>query len=149
MKGIFLKDRLCVFRCSRREIEDSMDFGDIYRKWEMQNPVTDKDSEIDAEKTRESKKRRYLRIKKADATLDLHGLSRDDALSALEVFFENSRRETFDKVLIVHGKGNHSSGEAVLKRTVQEFIERCPYAGESGQSRSAEGGSGATWVLLK
>ncbi|MDR2304010.1 MAG: Smr/MutS family protein [Treponema sp.] len=126
-----------------------MDFGDIYKKWERHNSVTDKDSEIDAERTHASKNRRYLRAKKADATLDLHGLSRDDARSALEVFFENSRREAFDKVLIVHGKGNHSSGEAILKRTVQEFIERCPYAGESGQSRAAEGGSGATWVLLK
>jgi DNA-nicking Smr family endonuclease len=126
-----------------------MDFGDIYSKWEQQNPVTDKDSEIDAEKAHRAKKRRYLRAKKADATLDLHGLSRDEAWAALEAFFENSRVETFDKVLIVHGKGNHSSGEAVLKRTVQEFIERCPYAGESGQSHTAEGGSGATWVLLK
>ncbi|MDR1654395.1 MAG: Smr/MutS family protein [Treponema sp.] len=126
-----------------------MDFGDIYRKWERQNPVIDKDSEPDTEKDHAAKKRRYLRVKKPDATLDLHGLSQDDARSALEVFFENSRRETFDKVLIIHGKGNHSSGEAVLKRTVQEFIERCPYAGESGQSRAVEGGSGATWVLLK
>jgi DNA-nicking Smr family endonuclease len=35
----------------------------------------------------------------------------------------------------------------VLKRTVREFIERCPFAGESGQGPA--GGAGATWVLLK
>jgi DNA-nicking Smr family endonuclease len=126
-----------------------MDFGEIYRKWEKRNPVTDKDSEIDDEKNRAARKRRYLRVKKPDAALDLHGLSRDEARSALDAFFENSRQKAFDKVLIIHGKGNHSSGEAVLKKTVQEFIERCPYAGESGQGRAAEGGSGATWVLLK
>jgi DNA-nicking Smr family endonuclease len=49
--------------------------------------------------------------------------------------------------MIIHGKGNHSRGEAVLGRTVREFIEHCPFAGESGHGR--EGGTGTTWVLLK
>jgi DNA-nicking Smr family endonuclease len=54
-----------------------------------------------------------------------------------------------EKVLLIHGKGNHSEGEAVLKRAVLQFIEKCPYAGESGQPNVELGGNGATWVLLK
>ena len=54
-----------------------------------------------------------------------------------------------EKVLVVHGKGNHSEGESVLKRTTREFVERCPFAGESGQAEVRLGGSGATWVALK
>jgi DNA-nicking Smr family endonuclease len=36
-----------------------------------------------------------------------------------------------------------------LKRSVREFIERCPHAGENGHEKAASGGSGATWVILK
>jgi hypothetical protein len=32
---------------------------------------------------------------------------------------------------------------------VREYIERCAFAGESGPATAADGGSGATWVLLK
>jgi DNA-nicking Smr family endonuclease len=81
--------------------------------------------------------------------IDLHGYTASDAENALELFFDRSYREGCEKILIVHGKGNHSNGDAVLKETVRKFIEACPYAGKSGQNPGAEGGSGATWVLLK
>jgi DNA-nicking Smr family endonuclease len=96
-----------------------------------------------------AQRRRRLRAKQPDATLDLHGLTRDDAWAAMETFFNDGKQQGFDKLLVIHGKGNHTSGEAVLERTVRDYIERCPFAGESGYGDAASGGSGATWVLLK
>jgi DNA-nicking Smr family endonuclease len=117
--------------------------------WLRVNGIYDKDSEDQDGRGKNQERRRRLRAKKPDAVLDLHGLNRDDAWAAMGVFFEESRRQEFEKVLLVHGKGNHSEGEAVLKRAVLQFIESCPFAGESGQPNAELGGSGATWVLLK
>jgi DNA-nicking Smr family endonuclease len=119
-------------------------------RWLRTHEIYDKDAE-DPE-LRENdipapERRRQLLARRPDASLDLHGLSRDQAWSALEQFFETGRRQGYEKLAIIHGKGNHSSGGAVLGRLVREFIERCPFAGQSGQG--GEGGSGTTWVLLK
>ena len=126
-----------------------MNFGDILNKWEKNNGVYDKDMETAGEQISPQERRSRLRNKKPDAELDIHGLTRDEAGKALEVFFNDSKGKGLEKILIIHGKGNHSTGEAVLKRIVMEFIEHCPFAGESGRGKSATGGEGATWVLLK
>ena len=117
--------------------------------WLRINGVHDKDAEAEEAGQSGAEKRRLLRAKKPGAVIDIHGLTRDEAWEALERFFSESRGRGVEKLLIIHGKGNHSAGEAVLKRSVREFIERCPFAGESGQEKAASGGSGATWVLLK
>ncbi|MDL2229777.1 Smr/MutS family protein [Treponema sp. OttesenSCG-928-L16] len=117
--------------------------------WLRINGVYDKDADAEEAEYSKAERRRRLLRKKPDAVIDLHGLTRDDAWSAMDVFFLDARKKAFDKILIIHGKGNHSEGEAVLKRTVREYIERCPYAGEHGQGDSASGGSGSTWVILK
>jgi DNA-nicking Smr family endonuclease len=123
--------------------------ADPLTAWLRVQGVRDKDRE-DAEASESpGERRRRLLYKRPDGVLDLHGLTRDDAWTEMESFFDRSRRQGFEKVLVVHGKGNHSEGEPVLKRTVREFIERCPFAGESGQAKAPTGGSGAVWVLLK
>jgi DNA-nicking Smr family endonuclease len=125
--------------------------ADILNAWLRVHEVIDKDAELfdSAPYSEKGERRRRLRAKKADATLDLHGQTRDEAWRSLDGFFRLSRRQGHEKLLIVHGKGNHSEGEAALKRVVRNYIERCAFAGESGQAVAAEGGSGATWVLLK
>jgi len=124
-------------------------FGDILDKWISVNGVQDKDIEDRDKPDSAQEKRRRLRSKKPDAELDIHGKTRDEAWQELEVFFSDAKEKGFEKVLIIHGKGNHSPGESVLKRVVMDFIERCPFAGESGKGKAAAGGDGATWVLLK
>jgi DNA-nicking Smr family endonuclease len=156
-----------------------MDFGDILETWERQTRkrgavqakrkavepppervdpqtawlrvwgVEDKDREYEETRENAGERRRRLLRKRPDGVLDLHGLNREDAWAALETFFDDSRRQGFEKVLVVSGKGNHSGGEPVLRRTVREFVERCPFAGESGQGNASTGGSGTMWVLLK
>ena len=126
-----------------------MNFEDILNKWEKNNGIYDKDMEAERERFSPQERRSRLKNKKPDAELDIHGLSRDEAWKALEIFFNDSKGKGLEKLLIIHGKGNHSTGEAVLKRIVMDFIERCPFAGESGRGKAVAGGEGATWVLLK
>ncbi|MDR0402774.1 MAG: Smr/MutS family protein [Treponema sp.] len=95
--------------------------------------------------------------KRPDGTIDLHGLNREEAWEALVRFFDNARERKLEKLLVIHGKGNHggnsaftgNGGSGILKSTVRDFIERCPFAGESGYSGAPLGGTGSTWVLLK
>ena len=117
--------------------------------WMRRHGVEDKDALEEERQSSQAERRRRLLRKKPDAVIDLHGLTRDEAWTALDAFFNDARRRGFEKVLIIHGKGNHSSGESVLKRTAREFMERCPFAGENGQGNASEGGGGASWVFIK
>ncbi|MDR2632209.1 MAG: Smr/MutS family protein [Treponema sp.] len=118
-------------------------------EWLKVHEVYDKDVLLDAQRERPWERRHRLLHTRADAVIDLHGLTRDEAWDALELFFLSSRRRGFEKLLVVHGKGNHSGSESVLKYLVKTFIETCPFAGESGHAHASDGGTGVTWVLLK
>ena len=132
-----------------------MNFGEILDTWEKQNAgdrayrdaAAFKETGPGRGKLTGERRSRLLR-KKPDAEIDLHGLNREDAWMALESFFENSRAWDFEKVLIIHGKGNHGT-DGVLRGLVKRFIESCPYAGESGFNPTRKGGTGSTWVILK
>ncbi len=119
--------------------------------WLRRNGVQDKDTVLGESGEPESPadRRRRLHALRPEATLDLHGLTRDDAWARLEAFFADCRRRGLSKVLIIHGKGTHSESDPVLKGVVRLFLERNPHAGESGHSTHGEGGSGSTWVILK
>jgi DNA-nicking Smr family endonuclease len=119
--------------------------------WLAENGVSDKDAESggassSAERSRES---RRLAALKAQAVLDLHGLTGEEAESAVAAFLETSSRMGLEKVLVIHGKGLHSSGTPVLKRAVRRAFEAHPAAGRFGEADRTEGGSGAMWVLLR
>ena len=124
-------------------------FGDILDKWMSSNGIYDKDGEEQDVPVSAQENRRRLRNKKPDAELDIHGKTRAEAWQDLELFLNGAKEKGLEKVLIIHGKGNHSADEPVLNRLVMEFIEHCPFAGESGKGKASAGGEGATWVLLK
>ena len=147
-----------------------MDFGKILDQWDHQSgggtgSVYNKDAELDSQGESPAERRRRLHRKSPDETIDLHGLTRDEAWDKLQIFFAAAKSKGLEKLLVIHGKGNHNSeGEVtvslkppepeseetgVLKKLVRDFIERCPFAGESGYSDAANGGTGSTWVLLK
>jgi DNA-nicking Smr family endonuclease len=138
-----------------------MNFEDILKEWDKRTAggpgskkgaggevPSAKNEEESSQPDRASERRRLLH-KKPDATIDLHGLTQAEAWEALDAFFTNSRSEGHEKVLIIHGKGNHADSEGVLKALTVKFIERCPIAGQSGRSHASMGGAGATWVILK
>lgn len=93
--------------------------------------------------------KRRLRTMRPQAEIDLHGMTLEKAYSALVTFFDEAVRRRYQKVLIIHGKGNHSQDGPVLARFVQKFLETHIHAGETGHPKGREGGSGSTWVILK
>jgi DNA-nicking Smr family endonuclease len=138
-----------------------MNFGEILKKWEsVSGESTNQKKEMDEwlsnnkifDKDAGSKKsenrQRLLRIN-PDDILDIHGFTSDKAWILLDQFFNDAKDKGFEKLRVIHGKGNRSQGDAVLKHTVRKYIEKCPFAGESGFEKAKYGGTGATWVLLK
>jgi DNA-nicking Smr family endonuclease len=132
-----------------RNREETLPRLDPLTAWLRLNPVYNKDDETAEGDAAAGERRRRLLARRPDAALDLHGLTRDEAWDALDRFFRDGRLRGLKKLLIIHGKGNHSNGAGVLKETCRTFIERCPFAGESGRGKPADGASGATWVILK
>ena len=142
-----------------------MNFGNILDKWEKTAEGTRRAGDAalgreDAAVLPPGERRSRLLRKKPDAVIDLHGLTRNEAWTALETFFQTSRSQDCEKLLIVHGKGNHQrsalspdgddpSSEGALRELCRRFIESCPFAGESGYNPAKDGGTGATWVILK
>ena len=93
--------------------------------------------------------KRRLRAMRPQAEIDLHGMTLEEAYGALVTFFEDAVRREYQKVLIIHGKGNHSQNGPVLARFVQKFLETNSHAGETGHPKGRDGGTGSTWVILK
>jgi DNA-nicking Smr family endonuclease len=83
--------------------------------------------------------------------LDLHGLTREEALEALPRFLHSAQKRGQKAVLIITGKGNHSSEEPVLQQAVASWLR------DAGRTMVLEfapapremGGSGAYVVFLR
>ena len=93
--------------------------------------------------------RKEIEAMPIDASLDLHGMTTREAAVALADFFKTAESMGCRKVLLVHGKGLHSAAEPVLEGFVKRWLETRASAGRSGHADAANGGKGATWVLLK
>jgi DNA-nicking Smr family endonuclease len=99
-----------------------------------------------------------------DATLDLHGLQRDDAHARLRAFLRNSQAQGHRMVLVITGKGGATeTGDylsrtlghperGILRRKVPQWLEEAEFSGivlrYSAASRN-HGGSGALYVQLR
>ena len=87
------------------------------------------------------------------ATLDLHGLTRDEARKAVATFVDRERTTHHRSVLIIHGRGLHSKDHIpVLKDEIKVWLAR----GRTGRgvlafcsARPCDGGVGALYVLLR
>ena len=83
-------------------------------------------------------------------TLDLHGLTGDEAVAETAVFLAACKREGRRCVRIVHGKGLRSPGrEPVLKRRIRKLLTRRDEVLAFVEPRALQGGSGAVIVLLQ
>jgi len=86
-----------------------------------------------------------------DYELDLHGLTRDEALEALAVFVAGAYKRGQQAVLVITGRGNHSSGAPVLQSAVLSWLRN------AGQKMVVEfavapqqlGGDGAIVVFIR
>ena len=119
--------------------------------WLSRYGVIDKDKSIEQyEQSQKLKSHEYVKDMPVDAYLDLHGMTRDEAWKHLEVFVNDCVRRKLKKIMIIHGKGNHSSShDPILGEVVRVFIERDQRLGASGHPGRSQGGTGATWILIK
>ncbi len=83
--------------------------------------------------------------------LDLHGLTREEAMEALPRFLHSAQQKGQKAVLVITGKGNHSPEEPVLHQAVASWLRD---AGrgivlEFAPAPREMGGSGAYVVFLR
>lgn len=86
------------------------------------------------------------------AHLDLHGMNVETAGEAFESFMKDSYLSGKRAVLIIHGRGLSSPGEAILKDKVRQWLglsywRKRVLAYASAQAH--DGGAGATYVLFR
>jgi len=129
------------------------DTGKYLERWLAIHGVPDKDSDPEtdrgedrAERIREAERVRRM---KPQAVLDLHSRTAAEAEALLQRFLSDSARQGLEKVLIIHGKGIHSTSEHVMTEVVRRVLENNALAGNSGPADRDMGGRGATWVRIR
>lgn len=86
------------------------------------------------------------------AHIDLHGLSVEHAHAAFDIFLKDSVMTGKRAVLIVHGRGLSSPDKPVLKTRLIGWLTTGPWRKwvmAFSSARACDGGTGATYVLLR
>ena len=82
-------------------------------------------------------------------SLDLHGLTIDQARQALLEFLGECETANLRNVIIVHGQGNGSKGKAVIKAMLNRWLPQAEMVLAFHSALPRDGGNGAVYVLLK
>lgn len=91
-----------------------------------------------------------LRIMMPQASLDLHGMTSEEADKALRSFVEEALSSGLEKIAIIHGKGLHSDGGVgVLRDVTLSVLDEMGACREVSMAKPACGGAGVTWAILK
>ena len=130
-----------------------MNFGDILDKWEAggKHKVVDKDAAQEKSAVQKNMSRAsYVQKLSPQDSIDLHGMTQEEAWKALNDFVAAAKFRGLKKILIIHGKGIHSQdSKGALTELVKRFIEGDQRLGAYGFSDKEHGGSGATWVAVR
>jgi len=86
----------------------------------------------------------------AEASLDLHGCTAEDARIALLEFMNECEQQQYKLVIIVHGKGFGSADKkAVIKPLVNKWLRELENVLAFHSAQPRDGGTGSVYVLLK
>jgi DNA-nicking Smr family endonuclease len=124
-------------------------FGDILKRWEQgggQVRIVDKDASAGDSP---SLARLSPRRQRTEAAVDLHGQTQEEAWQSISAFVERSVVQGLRKILIIHGKGLHPGANGALADLTRRYIETDDRLGASGHPGAKDGGTGATWVVIK
>ena len=132
-------------------------FADIYDRWaaEQRQEEESRLEQAVAEKEPETKAFPQIELSKLrqmlpQVTLDLHGLTAEEASRRVRDFLQDSHRNGLRKVCVIHGKGLHApQGQGVLKDVVLQEIDRSKLVREFATPSARYGGSGVLWLILK
>ena len=87
---------------------------------------------------------------RAESEIDLHGMTVAEAAARLNEFLRLARSREWRCVRVIHGKGLRSGNRGpVLKNTVNALLRRSARVLALASARPADGGTGATLVLLE
>ena len=141
---------------SRLEKADQADlevFSQAIGQLKLDVAFADKFPEDDELKPLGANRLRQLKkgIIRLDRQLDLHGLTREEALKALPRFLRNACTHGEKAVLVITGKGNNSPAEPVLQQSVAAWLREAgkELVTEFDSAPREMGGSGAFVVFLK
>lgn len=82
--------------------------------------------------------------------VDLHGVTREEALRAVERLIRQAQDEDSNCVRVVHGKGHDPTGQAItIKAELNHGLRKHPQVLAFCSAVPAEGGAGALYVLLR
>ncbi|WP_375057585.1 DNA endonuclease SmrA [Zobellella sp. DQSA1] len=84
-----------------------------------------------------------------EARLDLHHHTLEQARAALLRFIRDCLRLELRSVLVVHGKGERSQPQAVLKSHVSAWLPQLPDVLACHSTQRPHGGTGSLYVLLR
>ena len=139
---------------TKKKTISSNDYKDWFTYTKEMKDVYDKDINIDLinEKIYKNKIR----------TIDLHGLSLENANINIKKFINESVEKNFRKIKVITGKGNRSKVKenpyvsyelSVLKNSVPEFIKNdtslIKKIHKIYKAKADEGGEGVFYILLK
>jgi DNA-nicking Smr family endonuclease len=87
-----------------------------------------------------------------DARLDLHGMRAEQARDVVTAFLRDKRTRGERCVLVIHGRGDHSPGPAVLRGEIATWLSQTTaseHVAAFATAADADGGEGAVYVLLR
>jgi len=83
-----------------------------------------------------------------ERTFDLHGMRRNEAMAMLEEACEQAMRAGVRVICIIHGRGLHSQGRAILKEAVYHWLRQGPLAHRLLAVIPQPGSGGGACLLL-
>ncbi|MCP3852937.1 MAG: DNA mismatch repair protein MutS, partial [Gammaproteobacteria bacterium] len=95
---------------------------------------------------RELKKGTRYRVQNS---LDLHGLTQLQARHEIDAAIDDLAPDQLNCLLIIHGKGLHSTSGATLKGFSASYLKTLPAVKAYCSAQQRDGGSGALYVLVK
>ena len=98
--------------------------------------------------------KRFSELKKGklkiDATLDLHGYTRDKAHTAMDHFLVQCQHDKLRVVCIIHGKSHSAEQTApILKNFINHYLREQEAVLAFHSAKNYHGGTGAVYVLLR
>lgn len=81
--------------------------------------------------------------------LDLHGYTQKEAIAALEEFLHCAVSAQFKLIMFIHGKGDRSADEAVLRPLVRHWLAQQSSVLAWCPAQPKHGGAGASYVYLR
>ncbi|MBX3019904.1 MAG: Smr/MutS family protein, partial [Bdellovibrionaceae bacterium] len=96
-----------------------------------------------AELVRRSSGQVTVALSDADRTLDLRGMTVEEAISSLEMGLDNAANSQEDRIKVIHGHGTEA-----LKKAVRTYLSRSVYVKKWKAGSPEQGGDGVTWAEL-